>query len=120
MKDITFTIPLQIDKSLSLNDKSHYYRKNKAKQEIAQMVYYTLAHKRIPKKPFNKPVTVTIQYDSSLDIDNHGFVAKAIIDGLKGYLLHDDDKRYVTRLVQEFQQGGNNVTVILKEIGENV
>ena len=33
-----------------------------------------------------------------LDLDNHGYLTKLIIDGLKGYLIHDDTKKYIQEI----------------------
>ena len=65
---------------------------------------------------FEKPVVVRIRYNSRLDIDNHGYLAKLIIDGMKGLLIEDDDRRFVKRLEQGFHAGARDL--ILVEVEE--
>lgn len=69
-------------------------------------------------KPFEKPVEIKIRYNTRLDIDNTGYISKMIIDSLKGYIIIDDDKRYIQRLITEFQTESKNVIVEVKEIIE--
>ncbi len=59
-------------------------------------------------RPFQNPVAVCIRYNSRLDIDNHGYLAKLIIDGMKGLLIEDDDRRFVKSLRQEFHSENRN------------
>ena len=53
-----------------------------------------------------RPVDVTFLWDDRLDIDNHAVLGKAIVDGMKGYILQDDNRRYVRRVCHEFWDGG--------------
>lgn len=73
------------------------------------------------KKPmmYTQPVSVRIRYDSRLDIDNHGYLAKLIIDGMKGVLIEEDDRRYVKQLVQEFHSMGKDRIFVEVEEYEN-
>lgn len=61
--------------------------------------------KQLPKRIFKKPVMITIEYNSRLDIDNHGYLSKMIIDGMKGYLIEEDSRKYVKGLAQVFHDG---------------
>lgn len=53
---------------------------------------------------FDKPVSITFYWNDGLDIDNHAYMAKLIIDSMKGYLLIEDDKRYVIEIIHRFHK----------------
>lgn len=57
---------------------------------------------KIPKRIYEKPVRVVICYNDGWDIDNHGAVTKMIIDGMKGYVIKDDTRKYVNEVTQRF------------------
>ena len=82
---------------------------------IHNLVYYSLLQQKIKKWIFKKPVAITILYNSSLDIDNHGYLAKMIVDALKGYLIQDDNRKYIKKLTQQFWDG-KTVRVMDEEI----
>lgn len=51
-----------------------------------------------------------------MDIDNHAYMGKMIVDGLKGYLLTDDSRKYVRGVVHRFHDR-DCVLVQVEEIG---
>lgn len=59
----------------------------------------------IKPKLFEEPVRITILFNDRLDIDNHGYVSKMIVDSLKGVFIKDDSRKYVVSLLQEFYEG---------------
>lgn len=65
-----------------------------ANENARQSKYTGLSGQRCkkahPAQGFYKAGKCTLSYNSRLDIDNHGYLSKLIIDGLKGYLLEDD------------------------------
>lgn len=97
----------------------HWSKRKCQAEQIHGLVRATLVKKRIPRKAFTKPVNVRISYNSRLDIDNHGYLSKLIIDGLKGYLLEDDRRRYIRGLHQCFWEG-KGVLVEIFEKGEEM
>ena len=44
-------------------------------------------------------------YNSRLDCSNHGYITKLIEDGLKGWVIEDDDRMHVKGIYQGFWQG---------------
>ncbi len=79
--------------------------------------YLTIAqiNQQIPKaKMFEKPVRVTMYWNDSLDIDNHAYMGKMIVDALKGRLIREDSKKYVRSITHEFHED-KVIRVVIKE-----
>ena len=66
------------------------------------IVTSALIKQRIPKKPYSKPVRISFWWTGKLDLDNYGFIRKTIIDALKGWVIVDDDGRYVRGLQEQY------------------
>lgn len=66
------------------------------------MTYSALNRAKIPRKPFDKPVDITMRWNDGLDIDNHAYMGKLIVDSLRGWLLTDDKRRYVRSVTHSF------------------
>lgn len=49
----------------------------------------------VRKRPFDKPVQITMYFNDRLDCSNHAMYFKFIEDGMKGRLIHDDSRRWV-------------------------
>ena len=94
----------------------HWTVRKRQADFIHSLVQTTLYANKIPRKLFKRPVKVTISYNSKLDIDNHSYLSKLIIDGLKGYLIEDDKRKYLVELDQQFWEGEG----ILVEVEEKI
>ena len=91
---------------------THWTKRKKTADEIHQLVACELLRQKVKRKEM-RPVEITLKYNSRLDLDNHGVLTKMIIDGMKGYLIKDDSRKYVHRITQEFWDGeGIEVEVI--------
>lgn len=102
---IKFTIPIKVNKQYSLNqlyESKHWSNRKKKADEIHELVYYSMMQQNIPPVLYKKPVIVQLSFNSNLDCDNHGYLTKLIVDGMKGYLLTDDSKKYVKEIRQKF------------------
>lgn len=73
---------------------------------------------KIEKKLFQNPVAITFSWNSKLDLDNYGFAAKLIIDGLKGYLIKDDNKRYIKSITHQYSDE-DTIKISIKELETN-
>jgi len=52
---------------------------------------------------FSSPVCITITFPfDGVDIDNHSYFSKCVIDCLKGMIIHDDTPKWVVGLKQMF------------------
>lgn len=118
---ISFEIPMT-KKEIGKYSLNKFYSTNmhwRTRKEIADywhsLVQCTMYANKIPRMLFEKPVKITIYYNSNLDIDGHGVISKLIVDSMKGYLITDDTRKYFVNLEQEFWNGnGIKVEVIEK------
>lgn len=115
---IRFVIDFKVTSKYGMNKLYagvHWAVRKKQADFIHSLVQTTLYVNKIPKKLFKKPVKVSISYNSRLDIDNHGYLSKLIVDAMKGYLITDDTRKYFVRLEQKFWEGEG----ILVEVNED-
>lgn len=108
MDNIKFNIDLKVTGKYGLNkiySGIHWAKRKKLADSIHLLVVSSLRNQKIPRKIFEVPVEITIFYNSRMDIDNHGFLTKMIIDALKGYLIQEDSKKYVCSITQQFWRG---------------
>lgn len=91
----------------------------KRKQDAAYwhtLVHHELMRQKVPKRILQKPVVITFFWNDRMDIDNHAYMGKMIVDGLKGYLLADDSRKYLRGVVHRFHDR-DCVLVQVEEIG---
>lgn len=115
---IELILPLKVNSKLSLNgvySNNHWSVRKRQAEEIHTLVKFELLSKRIPRKIFENPVRINFYWNSMLDLDNHGYLAKLIIDGLKGYLIHDDTKKYIQEIHHSYWLG-KGVKIEISEI----
>lgn len=123
---IKFTIPYPPtkrgmaawNKRFSLNSYwagKHYRQRAMDARDIHSLTILALKQARIKKDPLRQPVEVTFRWDDRLDIDNHAALGKMILDSLKGYVIQDDNPRWVHRVTHEFWADGK-IEVEVKEL----
>lgn len=56
---------------------------------------------RFPKI-IEEPVVIEGYFNDNLDCSNHAAMLKMIEDGLKGLLIKDDSRKYVTGMLMQF------------------
>lgn len=91
-----------------------HWTKRKASADYFHSLIQSEMRRQLPKHIHQKPVCITFYFNSKLDIDNHGYIVKCLIDGMKGYLIQDDTRKYVIGLVQRFHEGDK----IIVEVNE--
>lgn len=117
---MTFTIP-ESKSSLGEYSLNKIYQGRhwaKRKQDADYWHYRVLSELRrqnIPRRFFQKAVHINFWFNSRLDSDNHGYIVKLIIDGFKGYLISDDNKRHVKSHTVDFWDG-DGVKIEIKEV----
>lgn len=105
---IKFTVPLKVTGEYGMNKiyaGIHWKKRQQQAKEIHELMYYSMMAQHVPKKLFKRPVVINISYNSNLDIDNHGYLTKMLVDGLRGYLIVDDEREFVTEIRQKFYDG---------------
>ena len=107
LKEIEFTLPIKVNSKLSLNSiygGLHWGVRRKQSQKVHEIVRLSMKSQNVPQKMFEKPVNIAFKWHSKLDLDNHGYIAKLIIDSIKGYLIQDDTGKYVHSITHEYQK----------------
>ncbi len=112
---ITFTIPYPKGKAKAAWNRkwsanSFYSGKNWAQRKrdaeslhLAAKLWLRKANPHV--KPVTCPVEIHFYWDDGLDVDNHAIAGKVIVDGLKGVLLPDDNRKWFGRETHEFWDG---------------
>lgn len=106
MKKVVFDIPYPPDKkgrsawSKRYGLNAYYSGKCWQARKADADFWHKLVQKEMDKQdvrkyPFEKPVIITFLFNDRLDASNHGAYVKLIEDGLKGRVIHDDNKKYV-------------------------
>lgn len=114
---VTFTIPYpptkagkaQWAKDYGLN--AYWTGKHWGRRRADAEYWHSLTHAQlraqgVPRRLFAGPVAVTFSWDDGLDVDNHAAMGKMILDALKGWLIPDDSRRYVTEVRHRCHRGG--------------
>ena len=55
---------------------------------------------------FQRPVSLTFLFDDGLDCSNHAVIIKAVEDAMKGWVIVDDNPRYVKSITTGFHDAG--------------
>lgn len=79
------------------------------------LVRVTMQRQGIPKKEFDRPVKINFYWHDGLDIDNHAYMGKLIVDAMKGYLLRDDSQRYYQSVYND-PHDEDCILVVVKEV----
>ena len=75
-------------------------------QELHCLTIAALKRARVRKEFVNWPAEVRFYWDDGLDCDNHAVIGKAVVDALKGWILPDDNRRWLKKVSHEFWEGG--------------
>jgi len=107
---IEFTLPYpkpmrQFCKLYGLNaiySGKHWSKRRQDSEYWHLLVKNELRKNKIPKKEFKKPVIIRFSWNDGLDCSNHAYAGKMIEDALKGWVIHDDSKKYVREIRHRF------------------
>jgi Holliday junction resolvase RusA-like endonuclease len=122
---VKFTIPYPHKKEMAAWNKrfglnaiysgKHWTKRNDDSDFFHDLVYAYLKQQKVAQKLFKSPVHITFRWNDNLDLSNHSYMAKLIEDSLKGYLIKDDSKKYVTG-ISHFFHDENYIEVEITEI----
>ena len=84
------------------------------------MVRACMDRQGVRKRPFEKPVVITVYFNDRLDCSNHSIMFKMIEDGMKGRLIRDDSRKWV-KGTEMYLHDEDYIKVAVREIeeGEN-
>lgn len=86
------------------------------KRDAEQLHALTLCSMKqagIQKQLVTDPVAVRFFWNDGLDVDNHAVLGKAIVDAMKGYILPDDDRRWLRKVSHAFWDGDSILVEVL-------
>lgn len=92
----------------------HWSKRNEDKEFWHNMTWAAMHRAKVPKKLFDKSVAVTMHWNDGLDIDNHAYMGKMIVDSMTGWLFQNDNRQYVKSVKHEF----HDKDYILVEVSE--
>lgn len=83
----------------------HWAARDKDAKELHTLTVISMRKANIRKRMVTGPVEVRFYWDDGLDVDNHAILGKAAIDAMKGYILPDDNKKWVKKVSHEVWDG---------------
>lgn len=101
----------------SIYSGKHWRLRNDDKDFWRSMTQAAMLRAKVPKKIFDKPVKITFWWNDNLDLDNSAYERKMIIDSLRGWLIQDDNKRYVRELRDRIHDE-DYILVEISEVGK--
>ena len=84
----------------------HPQVRRKDAAELHTIALSAMRKAKIKREMVDGPVSVRFLWDDGLDCDNHAVMGKAFLDAMKGYILPEDNRRWVRRVTHEFWDGG--------------
>lgn len=95
----------------------HWAARKKDAEELHQLAELSMRRAGVRKQAVKGPVEIRFFWDDGLDCDNHAAMGKAFVDAMKGYLLPDDNRKWVRRVCHEFWNG-NEILVEIRLVKE--
>lgn len=84
----------------------HWSRRKADSEYWHSLTHAALVRAGIPRNPAQKPVSIDFWWDDRLDLDNHAYMAKMIVDALKGWVIQDDNRRCVREIAHHWHDRG--------------
>ena len=84
----------------------HWSKRNQDKDYWYLLVRQAMRAHDVPPVMFDKPAEIVFFWDDGLDCSNHAYMAKMIEDAMVGYIIRDDNRRHVKRIIHDFHDGG--------------
>lgn len=80
-----------------------------------KLVQKEMDKQEVRRFPYENPVVLTFWFNDRLDCSNHATFVKFIEDGLKGRVIKDDSRKYVTGIEMYFHDE-DCIRVVVKEV----
>ena len=120
---ISFEIPYPEDKTRwtkpfglnSIYSGKHWSRRQSDAQYWHALVANILRQSGINKNILSKPVKIRFYWNDRLDLDNHCYMGKLIVDALKDYLIKDDSRKYLVFISHQWTDE-DSIKVEIEEV----
>lgn len=80
----------------------HWTKRQRDSQYWHILVQSALKRQGIDKNLVKGKVKISFRWNDRLDIDNHAYMGKMIVDSLKGWLIEDDNRKYLAAVEHKF------------------
>jgi Holliday junction resolvase RusA-like endonuclease len=94
----------------------NHWKRTEHKNYWHLLVVSELNRQKIPRKIFDKPVSISFGFNTKMDLDNHCYIAKLAIDSLKNYLIADDTRAYIQEIFYYWHEEGKDIKVKIEEM----
>lgn len=74
-------------------------------EELHALAQLSMRKAHIRRQMFTTPVELRFLFNDRLDCSNHAVIVKAVEDAMKGWVIKDDNRQYVQRIITEFWDG---------------
>lgn len=92
----------------------HWTQRKDDARDLHMLTEIAMKRAHIRRQLVDCPVSVRFLWDDGLDLDNHAVLGKAIVDAMKGYILPDDNRRWMKKVSHEFWDGGEIAVEVRK------
>lgn len=92
----------------------HWSQRKEDARQLHMLTELSMKRAHVRRKMVEGPVKIRFLWDDGLDLDNHGALGKAFVDGMKGYILPDDNRRWVKEITHGFWDGGEIAVEVSK------
>jgi len=89
-----------------------YHARKRDADELHLLAWAAMKKAKIRKQPFTVPVEVRFYWNDGLDVDNHAVMGKAFLDAMKGYIVQNDNRKWVRKVSHEFWDGNEILTEV--------
>lgn len=84
-------------------------------EELHTLAQLSMRKAHIRRQLFAAPVELRFLFNDRLDCSNHAVIVKAVEDAMKGWVIKDDSRQYVQRIITEFWDG-DTIHVEVREL----
>lgn len=84
----------------------HWATRKRDAEELHVLTLLAMRQGGIRPELLDHPVEICFYWDDGLDADNHAVIGKAAVDAMKGYILPEDNRKWVRKVSHEFWDGG--------------
>jgi hypothetical protein len=122
-KKISFILDYKItgkDSTNAIYASKNPWARSKYAQDVKDFIRWHLISQKINKQK-NDDKTFTVKFafpPDRLDIDNHSYFAKCVIDACKGWIIKDDKAKYIQGITLAFDTTISSILVEFTEAGE--